>query len=199
VGRARKIAEAETARLLTAKQGADLPRGTLGSFPKVGPLPEMPSLIAEIKKIPGLEDLDIRDIRVGSALYAVKPGDGSAREQAASCQKVLGGWANFAREYATKRYRSNLINWGIVPFTLGKEPEFATGDFVFIPALRSALAEGKNSITAYAIRPLQVSPDTNELIFMVTLFPLAVPVLTPGEKEALLAGSLINLHRKVRG
>jgi aconitate hydratase len=199
VGRARKIAEAETARQLTVEQGAALPSGKLNNFPKVSLVPEMPALIAEIRKLPGFETLDLRELRIGSSLYAVKPGDGSAREQAASCQKVLGGWANFAREYATKRYRSNLINWGIVPFVMEQEPEFAIGDFVFIPALRSAIIKDESSITAYVIRPLQISPDTNEIIFMVTMFPLAGTTLSDSEKAALLAGSLINLNRKTNG
>ncbi len=79
---------------------------------------------------------------IGSTIFAVKPGDGSAREQAASCQKVLGGWANIANEYATKRYRSNLINWGMLPFTIDKgELSFKNGDYIFVPDVRKAVEE----------------------------------------------------------
>ena len=81
----------------------------------------------------------------------VKPGDGSAREQAATCQKVLGGWANIAKEYATKRYRSNLINWGMLPFTLEEEQIFTNGDYIFVPGIREAVANKVSSIKAYVI------------------------------------------------
>ncbi|MDR2516326.1 MAG: hydratase [Spirochaetaceae bacterium] len=197
-GRADKARAEEDARRRAAEYGAGLPPGTLREFPQAGTR-EMRALFEELKKLPLSAALDLRDLRIGSAIYAVKPGDGSAREQAASAQKVLGGWANFAREYATKRYRSNLINWGIVPFIVAGEPVFARDDYVFIPRLRSTLAAdpppGGAELDAWALRPLPVSPDTNEIVFMVKRFSLPVPVLDPGERAALLAGSLINLNR----
>ncbi len=92
------------------------------------------------------------NLGVGSTIFAVKPGDGSAREQAASCQKVLGGWANIANEYATKRYRSNLINWGMLPFLI-KEGElpFANGDYLFFPQIRKAVEEKDDVIRGYVV------------------------------------------------
>ncbi len=92
----------------------------------------------------------IQNTSIGSAIFANKPGDGSAREQAASCQKVLGGTANIAREYATKRYRSNCINWGILPFTIGADAKFPylEGDMIFIPGIRNAIKKGIETIQA---------------------------------------------------
>ena len=116
----------------------------------------------------------------------MKPGDGSAREQAASCQKVLGGWANIANEYATKRYRSNLINWGMLPFLIpaGDLP-FANGDYLFFPEIRKAVEEKADSITGYAIKGEKMVP------FTVTLGEL-----TDDEREIILKGCLINYNRK---
>ena len=94
------------------------------------------------------------NIGVGSTIFAVKPGDGSAREQAASCQKVLGGWANIANEYATKRYRSNLINWGMLPFiTEEKDTElsFKNGDYIFVPDVRKAVEDKTDAVKAYVV------------------------------------------------
>ena len=115
----------------------------------------------------------------------MKPGDGSAREQAASSQRVLGGAANFALEYATKRYRSNLINWGIVPFVLEEGTDFAPGveDYLYIPGVRSALLEGKPSVTATAL----LSGKT---------YSLLLKDITPEERDILLEGSLINHYAK---
>ena len=122
---------------------------------------------------------------VGSLVYARKPGDGSAREQAASCQKVLGGWANIAGEYATKRYRSNLINWGMLPF-LCKEPEqFACGDWIFVPDLRTAVARKAASIPAFAVRGGKMA----EIV-------LTLGDLTEDERRIILAGCLINFYRE---
>ena len=98
------------------------------------------------------------NIGFGSTIFAVKPGDGSAREQAASCQKVLGGWANIANEYATKRYRSNLINWGMLPFVVGKGTlPFKNKEYVFVPGIREAVAEKADVIIAYAISGTSVT------------------------------------------
>ena len=128
--------------------------------------------------------VDKTNVGVGSTIFAVKPGDGSAREQAASCQKVLGGWANIANEYATKRYRSNLINWDMLPFLIpeGNLP-FANGDYLFIPDVRKAVEEKWDSITAYKVG--------EEL----TPFTLTLGELTDDEREIILKGCLINYYR----
>ena len=122
----------------------------------------------------------------GSTIFAVKPGDGSAREQAASCQKVLGGWANIANEYATKRYRSNLINWGMLPFLIqdGELP-FENGDYLLFPGIRKAVAEKAENISGYVVRPEGLKE------FQVTLGEL-----TDDEREIILKGCLINYNRK---
>ena len=126
------------------------------------------------------------NLGVGSTIFAVKPGDGSAREQAASCQKVLGGWANIANSYATKRYRSNLINWGMLPFLIpaGNLP-FANGDYLFFPQVRKAVADKVDSITGYVVK----ADGLKE--FQVTLGEL-----TDDEREIILKGCLINYNRK---
>ncbi|WP_318677571.1 hydratase [Treponema sp.] len=126
---------------------------------------------------------------VGSTIFAVKPGDGSAREQAASCQRVLGACANIANEYATKRYRSNLINWGMLPFLykeVDKNLPFANDDYVFIPGVKKMIAEKLPSITAYAIKK-----DGT-----VNSFELSVGDLTDDERKIILAGCLINFYRE---
>ena len=128
--------------------------------------------------------VDKTNVGVGSTIFAVKPGDGSAREQAASCQKVLGGWANIANEYATKRYRSNLINWGMLPFLIPEgDLPFANGDYLFIPDVRKAVEEKWDSITAYKVG--------EEL----TPFTLTLGELTDDEREIILKGCLINYYR----
>ena len=122
---------------------------------------------------------------IGSTIFAVKPGDGSAREQAASCQRVLGASANLAKEYATKRYRSNCINWGIAPLLVKDETAFAINDWVFIPGLRRAVLEGAPEFTAYAVKP-----DGK-----VTPFPVSLGALTPDERQIIADGCLINYYR----
>ena len=122
---------------------------------------------------------------IGSTIFAVKPGDGSAREQAASCQRVLGASANLAKEYATKRYRSNCINWGISPLLVQDESAFALGDWVFIPGLRKAVLEGTAEFTAYAVKP-----DGT-----VKPFPVSLGALTPDERQIIADGCLINYYR----
>jgi aconitate hydratase len=148
-------------------------------------IPELDALAAPIAGILGSPP-DWGEFRVGSAIYAVKPGDGSAREQAASCQRVLGGLANFAGEYATKRYRSNLINWGIIPFLTDGPPPFARGDYVFFPHIRRGLEEGRSLpaciISGGAVLPCEFRP----------------PELSPGERAIILAGCLINYNRPGR-
>ncbi len=125
------------------------------------------------------------NIGFGSTIFAVKPGDGSAREQAASCQKVLGGWANIANEYATKRYRSNLINWGMLPFIIedGELP-FTNLDYIFLPEIRSAVEAGKTEFEAYVIKNNSLVP-----------FTLKMGALTEDEKDIILKGCLINYYR----
>ena len=125
---------------------------------------------------------DETKIGIGSTIFANKPGDGSAREQAASCQKVLGGWANLAIEYATKRYRSNLINWGMIPFTIG-ENCFKKDDFIYIPGIRDAVKNTVNDIKAYILRSGKVIELT-----------LTLSDLTPDERDIILAGCLINYY-----
>ena len=145
-------------------------------------LPELKPVFGTIHtKYP---QVDKTNVGVGSTIFAVKPGDGSAREQAASCQKVLGGWANIANEYATKRYRSNLINWGMLPFLIPEgDLPFANGDYLFIPDVRKAVEEKWDSITAYKVG--------EEL----TPFTLALGELTDDEREIILKGCLINYYR----
>ncbi len=124
------------------------------------------------------------NLGVGSTIFAVKPGDGSAREQAASCQKVLGGWANIANEYATKRYRSNLINWGMLPFLIPEgELPFKNGDYLFIPGIAQAVKDKADTITAYVVG------DT------LTPFEMTLGELTDEEREIILKGCLINYNR----
>ena len=126
------------------------------------------------------------NVGFGSTIFAVKPGDGSAREQAASCQKVLGGWANIANEYATKRYRSNLINWGMLPFIIDEgELPFKNLDYIFLPGIREAIAQAKTEFEAYVVKDGELKP-----------FTLKMGELTADEREIILKGCLINYNRK---
>lgn len=147
---------------------------------------EIQKILEKIHSIHGYEKIDDQTIDLSSTIYAVKPGDGSAREQAASCQRVLLGGANITVEYATKRYRSNLINWGMVPFVLNVEPDFADDDYIFVPDIKKALDTDMKEIKAYVIgeeiRPLS----------------LAIEPLTDEEKEIIRCGSLINYNRKLK-
>ena len=169
VGRAKEVQVAEK-----AIQNGECPAEAL---PELKPVFE-----AVHTKYP---QVDKTNVGVGSTIFAVKPGDGSAREQAASCQKVLGGWANIANEYATKRYRSNLINWGMLPFLIPEgDLPFANGDYLFIPDVRKAVEEKWDSITAYKVG--------EEL----TPFTLTLGELTDDEREIILKGCLINYNKK---
>ena len=147
-------------------------------------LPEMKPVMDVIKK--DYPNVSMENLGVGSTIFAVKPGDGSAREQAASCQKVLGGWANIANEYATKRYRSNLINWGMLPFLI-KEGElpFANGDYLFFPQIRKAVEEKDDVIRGYVVGAEGLKE-----------FEVALGELTDDEREIILKGCLINYNRK---
>ena len=168
VGRAKEVQKAEKAI-------------EAGENPETA-LPELTPVLAAIRKnYPALED----NFGVGSTIFAVKPGDGSAREQAASCQKVLGGWANIANEYATKRYRSNLINWGMLPFLIpaGDLP-FKNGDYLFVPEIRKAVEEKAETIQAYVVDGQELRP-----------FELKLGELTDDEREIILKGCLINYYR----
>lgn len=128
-------------------------------------------------------DISSDKLGYGSTIFAVKPGDGSAREQAASCQKVLGGWANIAREYATKRYRSNLINWGMLPFVINEDYPFDVDDYVFVPDIAGAIKNKQDVIKAYV-----VNKNMHEL-------SLSLGALTDDERDIILAGCLINYYK----
>ena len=113
--------------------------------------PELETVFEMIRTIPGNESVKASETEIGSMVYAVKPGDGSAREQAASCQRVIGGLANICKEYATKRYRSNVMNWGMLPFQMEAEPEFEVGDYIYVPGIKAALDGDMRDIKAYVI------------------------------------------------
>ena len=130
----------------------------------------------------GAGEIGLHDLTYGSGIYAVKPGDGSAREQAASCQRVLGGAANFAGEYATKRYRSNLINWGIFPFLSDKSIE--EGDYVLVPDLRNGMEQGRGDFDAYIISGGRAVKTR-----------LSLGAMTGDEKQILMDGCLINYYQ----
>ena len=144
--------------------------------------PEVKDILETVKE--SYADVTQDNLGIGSTIFAVKPGDGSAREQAASCQKVLGGWANIANEYATKRYRSNLINWGMLPFTINKgELPFKNKDYIFVPDVRKAVEDKLTKIPAYVV---------NEGMKEITL---TLGELTDDEREIILKGCLINYYR----
>ena len=147
-------------------------------------VPELKPVIKTINKT--YPDVDKTNLGVGSTIFAVKPGDGSAREQAASCQKVLGGWANIANEYATKRYRSNLINWGMLPFLIpsGDLP-FKNGDYLFFPGIRKAVEEKADVIKGYTVEGDALKE-----------FDVTLGELTDDEREIILKGCLINYNRR---
>lgn len=145
---------------------------------------EIKFVIEKINKISGQEKINLDDIQIGSTIYAIKPGDGSAREQAASCQRVLGGLANISKEYATKRYRSNLINWGMIPFITEEEADFEINDYIYVPNIKDTLNGNMKSIKAYVI-----SDEIKEI-------NLSISYLTDVEKEIIKAGCLINYNKK---
>ena len=169
VGRAKEVQKAETARV----NGED----------PVAAFAELKPAVDAIRS--QFSEISTENTGIGSTIFAVKPGDGSAREQAASCQKVLGGWANIAHEYATKRYRSNLINWGMLPFIIDEgELPFANGDYLFVPAVRSAIEDKKKEIPAYVVKDGALVP-----------FTLKMGDLTDNERTIILKGCLINYYR----
>lgn len=154
---------------------------------------ELSRLLAALRGLPGFESLSASELRgadfaVGSCIYAKKPGDGSAREQAASCQRVLGAAANIAEEYATKRYRSNLINWGMLPFLFAGEPCFGKGDYIFVPNIRAALDGDYTSISAYVLK--------DSALAGAQPCRLSIASLTKDEIAILKAGCLINFNKE---
>ena len=169
VGRAKEVQKAQKA----IEEGKNPEEG----FAEIAPV------IETIKK--EYTDVTKENLGVGSTIFAVKPGDGSAREQAASCQKVLGGWANIANEYATKRYRSNLINWGMLPFLIPEgELPFQNGDYLFVPEIREAIEQKKTEINAFVVKDGKLVP-----------FTLQMGELTEDERTIILKGCLINYYR----
>ena len=169
VGRAKEVQKAQKA----IEEGKNPEEG----FAEIAPI------IETIKK--EYTDVTKENLGVGSTIFAVKPGDGSAREQAASCQKVLGGWANIANEYATKRYRSNLINWGMLPFLIPEgELPFQNGDYLFVPEIREAIEQKKTEIDAFVVKDGKLVP-----------FTLQMGELTEDERTIILKGCLINYYR----
>ncbi len=171
VGRAKDIQKAETARMA-------------GEHPCQAH-PDVKPVMNVVKET--FADASHENTGFGSTIFAVKPGDGSAREQAASCQKVLGGWANIANEYATKRYRSNLINWGMLPFLIGEgELPFKNLDYLFVPGIRKAVEEKADVIKAY-----KVDTEAGNL----REFELTLGELTDEERRIILRGCLINYNR----
>ena len=172
VGRAKEVRAAESAR----KTEGECPRKAL---------PELNDIFDAIHGDERFKDINFRkQLCIGSAVYALKPGDGSAREQAASCQKVLGGWANIAKEYATKRYRSNLINWGMLPFIYEGDTPFENGDYIFVPDIRKAVKANDSSIKAYVVKDNALHE-----------FELNMAELTEDERSIILSGCLINYYK----
>ena len=164
-----------------AIQAVEKKREELGCFCKADE--SMKPMMKEIKAKFADREITGSNTGYGSTIFAVKPGDGSAREQAASCQKVLGGWANIAKEYATKRYRSNLINWGMLPFIMEEDFAFDNDDYVFIPGIREAVQNKDEIIKAYV-----VNKDFKEL-------DLKLGSLTDDERQIIMDGCLINYYK----
>ena len=166
VQRAKDVRALEKARLAGEAQSDEALKNALG----------------KVKNI--LPDIDEKTIEIGSVIYCVKPGDGSAREQAASCQRVLGGLANICSEYATKRYRSNVMNWGMLPFQMKNEPAFEIGDYILVPNILDAMDGDMQSIKAYVL-----GDEVKEI-------ELYIAPMTEDEKKIVKAGCLINFNRK---
>ena len=166
VQRAKDVRALEKARLAGEAQSDEALKNALG----------------KVKNI--LPDVDEKTIEIGSVIYCVKPGDGSAREQAASCQRVLGGLANICSEYATKRYRSNVMNWGMLPFQMKNEPAFEIGDYILVPNVLDAMDGDMQSIKAYVL-----GDEVKEI-------ELYIAPMTEDEKKIVKAGCLINFNRK---
>ena len=172
VGRTKAVDALEVAR----EKGEDV----------TGKAPELKEVFAVINTIPGQEGVKAQETEIGSTIYANKPGDGSAREQAASCQRVIGALANITQDYATKRYRSNVMNWGMLPFHLKGEPTmFEVGDYIYVPGIRTALRKNKlDDIKAYVVK----SGKATEI-------SLYIKDMTENERQIVEAGCLINFNR----
>ncbi|MBE5826590.1 MAG: hydratase [Butyrivibrio sp.] len=175
VGRSKEVDKVEKARVA----GEDVTKVC----------PELEAVFDKIRTIPGNEDVKAAETEIGSMVYAKKPGDGSAREQAASCQRVIGGLANICEEYATKRYRSNVMNWGMVPFQMKEAPDmFDIGSYIYVPGIKKALAENSTeSIKAYVI---------GDTVKEISLFTTP---MTEDERKIVRAGCLINYNREKKG
>ena len=171
VGKAKEVQLGEKARL-EGKNPADA-------------YPELQDVFNTIGN--NIDSFDVYKTGIGSVIFAVKPGDGSAREQAASCQKVLGGWANIANEYATKRYRSNLINWGMLPLIVDGEPKFDNGDYIYIPGIRKLVEEKIYDIPAYIVRDGKLQS-----------IDLKMGEITDDERDIILSGCLINYYGNLK-
>ena len=169
VGRSKDVDKLEKARVA----GEDL----------LAAEPELKAVFDKIHTLVGQAEVKPAETEIGSMIYAVKPGDGSAREQAASCQRVIGGLANITKEYATKRYRSNVMNWGMIPFQMKGEPDFQVGDYIYVPGIRAALDGDMKDIKAYVI-----GDEVKEL-------SLYVADMTEDEKKIVKSGCLINYNR----
>ena len=168
VGKAKAVQLAEKARVIGKEPEEEFP--------------EIAEVFNNVKKLDS--GANYNNTGIGSTIFAVKPGDGSAREQAASCQKVLGGWANIANEYATKRYRSNLINWGMLPFIIDKgDLPFKNGDYLYIPGIKKAVEEKATDIKAFVVG------DTSKE------FNLKLGEMTDDERTIILKGCLINYYK----
>ncbi len=179
VGKAKAVQALEEARgALTGEAG------TAAAAQVTAEAKELEDLLDLVRKVPGFGETAWQELAISSAIYAKKPGDGSAREQAASCQRVLGAGANIAAEYATKRYRSNLLNWGMLPFLYEGQPPFSKGDSLFFPNIREAVAGDTSAIEGWLL-----GETPQRLIF-------SIAPLTKDEAAILQAGSLINYNRQ---
>ena len=174
VGRTKVVDQLEKARVNEGEEA------------ETGLAPELKGVFETIRTIPGNENVKAGETEIGSMIYAVKPGDGSAREQAASCQRVIGGLANICKEYATKRYRSNVMNWGMVPFQMEEDPCFEVGDYIYVPGVRKALDGDLKDIKAYVLGKEGSSIRTLDLY---------IADMTAEEREIVKAGCLINYNR----
>lgn len=176
VARAKAVDKLEKARV---KEGQDA---------ELSMEPALEMIFEQIRRIPGNEQVKAGETEIGSLVYAVKPGDGSAREQAASCQRVIGGLANICKEYATKRYRSNVMNWGMVPFQLKEDPEFEVGDYIYVPGIKAALEGDLSAIPAYVLGDGLQKNEIKEI-------SLYIADMTAEERAIVKAGCLINYNR----
>ena len=190
------------AKAVDSLERARITEGTVAEFALE---PALETVFQQIQRIPGSEQVSIESVEIGSIIYAVKPGDGSAREQAASCQRVIGGLANICKEYATKRYRSNVINWGMVPFQMETEPEFEVGDYIYVPGIKTALDGDLKDISAYVIKGereagMKAQTETGSKTKAVENssikeLHLYIGDMTTEEREIVKAGCLINYNR----